>query len=176
MEEIFKKHPYCDYEGSNLGNVRNPNWFNTGKPHIVKQSITAKGYRLVGIKGKSTYVHKFIYECFNGTIPKDCEIDHINGEPADNRIENLRAVSHSANVHNPITIQRMRTAKSDINNTKIGVRNLNNGIITIYPSLREAEQNIGISRETLRKLIISEKCTTPSKPGLLFFTCKMVEK
>ena len=36
----------------------------------------------------------------HGPIPKGLEIDHINRNRSDNRIENLRAVTRSVNLHN----------------------------------------------------------------------------
>jgi hypothetical protein len=40
-------------------------------------------------------VHRLIFVLHHGYLPK--EIDHINGDRADNRIENLRAVTRSEN-------------------------------------------------------------------------------
>lgn len=42
--------------------------------------------------------HQLAYLYVYGFIPK--EIDHLNGNPLDNRIENLRAVSHLQNMQN----------------------------------------------------------------------------
>ena len=45
--------------------------------------------------GKSHKAHRLIFMLHNGFMPQ--EIDHINGDRADNRIENLRAVTRSEN-------------------------------------------------------------------------------
>jgi len=58
-------------------------------------SFDAKGYKEVGIKGKSYKVHRVIYMMFNGYLPK--EIDHIDNNKANNRIENLRDATSSQN-------------------------------------------------------------------------------
>lgn len=49
------------------------------------------------------YLHRIIYIATHGyrALPEGTEIDHINGIKTDNRIENLRAVSHSENCMNP---------------------------------------------------------------------------
>lgn len=43
----------------------------------------------VCLKGRKTYAHRVIWTIINGEIPKGMHIDHINGIPSDNRIENL---------------------------------------------------------------------------------------
>ena len=36
------------------------------------------------------YVHRFIWECYNGLVPVGLEIDHINDNRSDNRLCNLQ--------------------------------------------------------------------------------------
>lgn len=61
-------------------------------------SIDKKGYIVTKINNLSYRVHKLIFFLYHGTDP-DC-IDHINGITSDNRIINLRSVSHSENQRN----------------------------------------------------------------------------
>ena len=61
-------------------------------------SINGTGYRRVGIGGKYYAEHALVFLMHHGYIPS--EIDHINGDRADNRIENLRAVTRSQNQYN----------------------------------------------------------------------------
>lgn len=58
-------------------------------------SIHKTGYRHITWQGKPQKAHRLIFMLHHGYMPK--EIDHINGDRADNRIENLRAVSRSEN-------------------------------------------------------------------------------
>jgi hypothetical protein len=57
--------------------------------------INGTGYRRVGMHGRYYTEHSLVFLMFHGYVPS--EIDHINGDRADNRIENLRAVTRSEN-------------------------------------------------------------------------------
>ena len=59
-------------------------------------------YKVICFKNKSYGAHILAYIIYHGddSIPDGCEIDHINGNKADNRIENLRAVTHQENSKN----------------------------------------------------------------------------
>ena len=72
---------YCMREGDRVG----------GK--------NSTGYVTAKIDGKSYQVHRLVWLYVHGQWPK-AEIDHINGEKSDNRIDNLRDVSRSQNMLN----------------------------------------------------------------------------
>lgn len=74
-----------------------------GVTHPNKQYLANKpagsmhktGYRHVTWMGKVHKVHRLIFLLHHGYLPQ--EVDHINGDRADNRIENLRAANRSEN-------------------------------------------------------------------------------
>ncbi len=53
-----------------------------------------------GSRQKGVQMHRFIWEHVNGPIPQRLQVDHINGDTLDNRLENLRVVTHRGNQHN----------------------------------------------------------------------------
>jgi len=61
-------------------------------------AVNGRGYLAVGIKYKKYLVHRLIW-VMHGNDPV-AVIDHINGDPLDNHIENLRASSHAENMCN----------------------------------------------------------------------------
>lgn len=58
------------------------------------------GYWSVKYNKKNYQVHRVIYEIFNNEILDKLEVDHIDGNPSNNCIENLRLVSRSVNNRN----------------------------------------------------------------------------
>lgn len=78
--------------------------------HVLKGSWAGQqneeGYIRISLKGRKTYAHRLVWFYVHGVWP-DGEIDHINGKPWDNRIENLRVVNRHFNVIR----QRVRKTK-----------------------------------------------------------------
>jgi len=58
-------------------------------------SIHKTGYRHITWRGKIHKSHRLIFMLHYGYLPP--EVDHINGDRADNRIENLRPATRSEN-------------------------------------------------------------------------------
>ena len=180
MEEVWK--PIKDYEGlyevSSLGRVRILNYRKTGKGKILKNIECSNGYLTVGLRknGKRKFlkVHRLVAEAF---IPnpegKPC-IDHINTIKNDNRIENLRWVTHEENSNNPLTKKKMSESHMGENHHMYGKHHLeetrkkmsesHKGKINnkprriycieldkIYNSIREAEKELNISRTNIIK-------------------------
>lgn len=72
------------------------------KPQRASQS--KKGYQQVRlfnqeyIKGRLQYIHRLVYESFVGEIPEGFEIDHIDGNPRNNKLINLQLVTRKENI------------------------------------------------------------------------------
>ena len=83
---------------------------------------------------KNCYIHRLVAEAF---IPKPLgatDVDHIDGDKTNNRVENLRWVSHKENTNNPNTKWKGRKVLSYIQgfNPKINHRT------PVFKNLREA--------------------------------------
>ncbi len=60
--------------------------------------VTSRGHLLGRVNGKNVYLHRLIAE--HAGIDVSQQIDHINRNPLDNRVSNLRPATHAQNTHN----------------------------------------------------------------------------
>ncbi len=65
----------------------------------------AGGYRQLEYKGKPYREHRLIWLHHGNELLENQEIDHINGNRLDNRIENLRQVDRATNQKNKHTVK-----------------------------------------------------------------------
>ena len=89
-----------DYDGEHLINRRNMSGRGGGIGSIAGQ-MKPDGRRQVKFNGQRYYEHRLIWMWYYGEeIPEDKEIDHIDNDPDNNKIENLRLLSHQENQMN----------------------------------------------------------------------------
>lgn len=99
--------------------IRTSNRINLGSTagHIRKD-----GYVGIKIDGRAEKCHRLAWLYVYGCWPEN-EIDHINGDPSDNRIANLRDISHAHNTQNT------RKPRSDNTSGFLGVHAWNGGFV-----------------------------------------------
>jgi|LGVE01.1.fsa_nt_gb hypothetical protein len=90
------------YEVSDIGNIRRfAAGINTYKGRPKKTSESGNGYLIFGAfkHGKRTniLVHRAVAEAFIGTIPKNKEVNHKDGNKMNNIVSNLEIVTRSEN-------------------------------------------------------------------------------
>lgn len=71
-------------------------------------SIDKDGYLIIKIKGKQFKAHRLVFAFFNGRFPTE-EIDHVNRDRRDNRIENLRECTRTENIKNTQSVPNPKT-------------------------------------------------------------------
>jgi hypothetical protein len=90
----------CDYIAKN--------WNTRFANKKAFESVSKRGYNVAVIFNKKHYAHRVAWAMHYGKWPTD-EIDHINGDRLDNRIENLREVSRTENSRNLCRQNRNKT-------------------------------------------------------------------
>ncbi len=135
--EIWKDIP--GYEGrycaSNLGNVKSLDWFYYSKgagkiPYkinhygkLLKQSISPYGYYYVGLhinsKQYGNLIHRLIALAFIPNPKNKPQINHIDGNKANNHVNNLEWCTQSENMQHSYKIGLNRMDNDYNNNSKL---------------------------------------------------------
>lgn len=105
-EECSKYFRYSEISPSKLERIKGT-WTGTfykGKlgnaGHLYHDKRKDVRYWRVKFNNKGVFVHRLIWVLFNGDIPENMVIDHIDGDSTNNSIENLRCVSKKINSTN----------------------------------------------------------------------------
>lgn len=93
--------PIPGYEGlydvSNEGNVRG-----VKRRKILKSRASRTGYLQLQLhadgQAHHVSVHRLVASAFIGPVPHGCEVNHVDGNKANNTVANLAYVSHSENI------------------------------------------------------------------------------
>lgn len=105
LQEMF------NYEDGMLFYKKNP-----PRSNLVNKRAGTKSfgnYRQVTIAKKKFFEHRLIWILLNGTIPNDLVIDHIDRDPSNNKIENLRVISQAGNTLNRSTTTHVQKWAED---------------------------------------------------------------
>ena len=107
---------------------------------------TRNGYKRVTINKKTRSIHRIVWEIFNGEIPKDMVIDHIDGNRSNNDLNNLRLVTQSENMIN--------AQKNGHKGQKPVVQySLTGEKIAEYESIQKAADQMGVTHAAIRSAI-----------------------
>ena len=147
------------YEVSSAGEIRNSK---TGKR--ISPGTTSNGYFFFcpWIDGKQqSYprVHQCVAEAFIGPCPAGLEVNHIDGNKKNNRIENLEYVTHSENMIHSFTIDLGRNRGANNPRAKLNPADVSE-IREIYGngwfSQREIMRIYGVGKTTIAHIVRGE--------------------
>ena len=125
MGEIWKDIEGYEnlYQVSNMGNVKSLDRIDSMGRHVkgglMSLTPVKDGYLQASLSkdgdNKKYKVHRLVCKAFIPNPENKSEIDHINGDKTDNRVENLRWCTHKENMNNPLIL--------DIFKHRVGVKN-----------------------------------------------------
>ena len=148
MIEIFKD--IKDYEGlyqvSNLGQILSLNYYRSGKPKLLKPGKNKKGYLLVNLyknrKRKSYKIHQLVAEHFIPNPDNLPEINHIDEDKTNNRVDNLEWKSHKDNCNHGTRNERIAKTMTNGKRSKPVLQlSLSGELIREWPSISECGRN-----------------------------------
>ena len=153
-DDTFYTHPkYENYAANKSGEVVN---IYTGeildpKPTKVEASRMEKGkaYKnlsLTTLDGKKVGIskHKFVHEVFRGFTPKNKEIDHIDNDSLNNKLENLRLINKEENI-------KRATQKS------VKAINKKTGKEKLFKSVNDVVKEFGTSNSTISTILTGRR-------------------
>jgi len=141
--ETWKQVPnFPSYEVSDLGRVRS---WKTKKPRYLKPSKSGGCYFVILCSNGNRYfkrVHRLVLIAFVGLPPEGYECGHRDGNPSNNRISNLRWITHKENM-----------VDRDIHGTTPkGGKNGNSKLTESEVRLIRNKLSDGLKQETLAKM------------------------
>lgn len=154
-----------NYFVSNLGRIKSTDKYHIrkdGKPiftngKILKLSKDTKGYLRVPLEGKTIKVHRAVAKAFIPNPYGFLEVNHINGDKTDNRVENLEWCNRKQNMEHAFASglidSRSRLTKDDYN--KMFELRKNDPKTYTYKRLSEI---YGMSNSHIYRVLNGQKC------------------
>ena len=108
--DVFYYHPiYTNFGANKDGQI-----FNKKTKRCSIGNLLSSGYfnitlQQIGLPKKHFYVHRFVYEIFNGPIPDGMQINHIDSNKQNNCINNLELMTRSENAKHAHEAKKYKT-------------------------------------------------------------------
>ena len=164
ITEIWKDIPNYEgiYQASNLGRVKSLERFKKGKndslvsvkERILKPLIDHRGYyQVVLCKNsivKAYKVHRLVWSAFNGQIPENMQVNHINEIKSDNRLSNLNLMTCKENINWGTGIERSHNKQINGKCSKPVLQfTLDNILVKEYSSLIQVYRETGFAFQNI---------------------------
>lgn len=139
MKEIWKKIEFVDgkYEISNFGNVRNLNFHRERKVKQLKAVLNSRNFLVVSLPVKGTFkvfpLHRLVAEHFIFNYDNLPQVNHIDGNRHNNRVDNLEWCTFEENMEHALKNNLMKRKK-------INQYDLDGNFIKTWESIRQAKK------------------------------------
>lgn len=175
MEEIWKdiKNYEGIYQISNLGRVKRIDLL---RERFLKDSDNGYGYKIVGLcknnKRVNHYIYRLVANAFLENINNYKEINHIDNNPSNNKLENLEWCDRSYNVkysydkgkHIPQKIMQGITGYKHPISKPVKQYDLKGNFIKEYGSANLASLATGICYMSIKKC----RCNKQKQQGIIY--------
>lgn len=129
---------------------------------FLKKGNDTYNYETISLEGTNRKVHRIMAETFLPNPDNLPQVDHLNRNRSDNRIENLKWVSRSDNMKNRTLVPKdpeMRNITKKKSTFKVTIRTDAGNVYKSFKTLEEAK--------AFRNKIVNEKKQTQEKKDAL---------
>lgn len=155
-----KKYDFTGYyevseHGIICGVERNDSIGRVRKRSFRKPQYGKDGYFIINLykdgKSKTFAFSRVVYESFNGEIPEGMQVNHINEDKTDNRIENLNLMTPKENANWGTRTSRQietQTNRPDLSKT-VYQYDLDGNLVKVWPSAKEVQRVLGYANTNI---------------------------
>ena len=131
----------------NKGNVIS---YKRGAPYPLKVMRNNCGYQVVGVGHGSYLVHRMVAETWIDNPNHYRDVNHINGDKEDNRVENLEWVTHIQNIRHACRTGLSKGRSAPIRIVETG---------EVFESQHECARRIGGDQGTIARCLAGKRST-----------------
>ena len=145
------------YQVSNLGRVKSKTRKGVIAERLLRPFKNNQGYECVDLwdnNHKKKLVHRLVAEAFIANPNNKKEVNHIDGNPLNNKVENLEWVSHKENMLHSHRVLHQRTVKGQVINNK-PVKCLDTD--EVFASASEAARQKGCSQSNITSVVLGKR-------------------
>lgn len=144
-----------EYEISDTGIVR--------KVHIMKPYTDRDGYKRINIvkngQSKTMSIHRLMLHTFDPRPNEsELEVHHIDGNPANNNLDNLMWVTHEENIKY-IPLEKLKSSTQFIARVVVQL-SLEGEELNVFPSAYEASKQTGCNHRHISEVCQGKRKTT----------------
>lgn len=136
---------------SNMGYVVS---YKRGFGYPLKVSYNNCGYQMVNASQPPQYVHRLVAETWIPNPNHYRDVNHINGDKTDNRVENLEWVTHSENIRHAFRAG-LKKPSGGSKPTPVRIRETGE----VFESQCECARRIGGDRSAIRACLAGRQST-----------------
>ena len=164
------------YAVSNLGRVASLQYHGKKSFSIMSQSTDPLKYKTVKLRdwkknyARSYPVHRLVAETFLPNPDNKPQVDHIDTNPSNNKVTNLKWATNLENQRNELTLSRLRKSITEYNKSKahkeVVQRSLGHSIVQYskngtllqeFPSLSEAARVLNTTACCIKRVCDGER-------------------